>query len=114
MSVTELKILRESLEALQAQREIARLKRQVSRLEAEVKAPPDNKPVETVSDFFGKMMQEQQDFKDGIVDEKHARVVDSQNRSMLRTIEMQIQYSRLHKGKHPDPEMRLIAKGESK
>lgn len=77
--------------------------------------PEETKPqvrssIETVSDMMSALEQEIQDIKNGTLDESKARVVSRFRGHQLKTAELQLQYARMHKGRIPDPEMRLIGK----
>lgn len=65
--------------------------------------------IKTVSDMMKALEQEIQDVKTGTLDESKARIVGKFRSLQLKTAELQIQYSRMVKGKVPGPELRLIS-----
>lgn len=77
-------------------------------------APPAPLPekLQTVSDMMQALQSEIADIKSGNLDDSKARLVARFRGLQLKNAELQIQYSRLFKGRTPDPEMKLIAPSE--
>lgn len=64
--------------------------------------------ISTVSDMMLALQSEIDAVKAGTLDESKARIVLKGRGLQLKTAELQLQYSRLTKGRIPDPELRLI------
>jgi hypothetical protein len=68
--------------------------------------------IQTISDMMETLQQEIEDIKSGALDDAKARHVGRFRGMQLKTAELSLQYARLHKGRVPDPEMKLITSSE--
>ncbi len=95
---------------LKSRRELVALQRQVARMESDLTQGKEPTTIETISDFLGMVMNEKAELRDGLIDTEKARINAKLNQQILKAAELNIQYARLHRGKQPASELRLIEK----